>query len=211
MKALKPTIRLIIEKSKKRKSDGRFPLYILVTWKFTRAKEYTGIHIYDSELTNLEPPEKVAKRIEELENISTKFINDIIRYNRKGIRFDFTARDILDSSPKKPEQPETEEEEGYKVYIHILPNNSIYIGQTKDRLKKRWRNGEGYKGNTEFHDYIEKYGWDNIQHLLYKDKLTETEADIIERDLIKFYSRNESATGLKVLNIKHNRRRKAVS
>lgn len=99
---------------------------------------------------------------------------------------------------------EKEKEKEYSVYIHILPNNSIYIGQTKRSLEERWQNGRGYKNNGFFNQQIKKYGWDNIDHLLFKDNLTKEEADTTEQDLIKFYSKNERKTGRVVLNIKHN-------
>lgn len=93
----------------------------------------------------------------------------------------------------------------YSVYIHIFPNNAIYIGQTKNKLEDRWQNGNGYKSaNSVLNANIKKYGWDNIEHLLYKDGLTKEEADIIEQDLIHFFSRNELSTGRVVLNAIHN-------
>lgn len=95
-------------------------------------------------------------------------------------------------------------EREYSVYIHILPNKTIYIGQTRQSLKERWQNGRGYEHNNFFSNLIKKYGWNNIDHLLYKDNLTKFEADTIEKDLIKFYSENERITGRVVLNIQYN-------
>ena len=81
----------------------------------------------------------------------------------------------------------------------------IYIGQTGQDLEERWQNGEGYKQHNQMlYHQIKKYGWENINHILYKDNLTKKEADIIERDLIHFYAKNEMATGLMVLNLAHN-------
>lgn len=97
------------------------------------------------------------------------------------------------------------EQRCYSVYIHLFPNNAIYIGQTKYNPSERWANGSGYKdANKLLNININRYGWDNIHHLIYKDKLTKEEADIIEKDLIKFYSDNEVVTGRVVLNIVHN-------
>ena len=31
------------------------------------------------------------------------------------------------------------------VYKHVLPNNKIYIGITKQNPLLRWKNGHGYK------------------------------------------------------------------
>lgn len=33
----------------------------------------------------------------------------------------------------------------YCVYKHVLPNNKIYIGITKQNPLLRWKNGHGYK------------------------------------------------------------------
>ena len=51
----------------------------------------------------------------------------------------------------------------FYVYVHTVPNGKIYIGQTKDPLK-RWNNGEGYVGNRPFYKDIQVYGWNNIKH-----------------------------------------------
>ena len=99
---------------------------------------------------------------------------------------------------------ELNEPRKYKVYIHLKPGCWIYIGQTCQELEERWQCGEGYKHNQMLYHQIQKYGWNNIQHLLYKDNLTKKEADKIEQDLIHFYAKNEEATGLMVLNLKHN-------
>lgn len=95
---------------------------------------------------------------------------------------------------------ELNEPRGYKVYIHLKTGCWIYIGQTCQELEARWQCGEGYKHNQMLYHQIQKYGWNNIQHLLYKDNLTKKEADKIEQDLIHFYAKNEEATGLMVLN-----------
>ena len=99
---------------------------------------------------------------------------------------------------------ELNEPRKYKVYIHLKTGCWIYIGQTCQELEERWQCGEGYKHNQMLYHQIQKYGWNNIQHLLYKDNLTKKEADKIEQDLIHFYAKNEVATGLMVLNLKHN-------
>ena len=64
-------------------------------------------------------------------------------------------------------------ENNYSVYQHITPDGMYYFGQTND-IKRRWRsNGAEYK-ETALYPYIEKYGWDNIQHIvLFKDQTKE--------------------------------------
>ena len=58
----------------------------------------------------------------------------------------------------------------YCVYMHRNKiNNKRYFGQTKhvDNPEKRWGiNGEGYIGNSFFTNSINKYGWDNFEHII---------------------------------------------
>ena len=68
------------------------------------------------------------------------------------------------------------DENNYCVYMHITPNNKRYIGITKQKVNRRWRNGKGYKGNEHFTYAIEKYGWDNIKHEILEKNLTYIEA-----------------------------------
>ena len=64
-------------------------------------------------------------------------------------------------------------ENNYSVYQHVTPDGMYYFGQTND-INRRWRNnGAEYKG-TALYPYIEKYGWENIQHIvLFKDQTKE--------------------------------------
>ena len=64
-------------------------------------------------------------------------------------------------------------ENNYSVYQHVTPDGMYYFGQTQN-VEKRWsNNGERYK-ETSLYPYIEKFGWDNIQHIvLFKDQTKE--------------------------------------
>ena len=64
-------------------------------------------------------------------------------------------------------------ENNYSVYQHVTPDGMYYFGQTQN-VEKRWsNNGAGYKG-TALQPYIEKYGWENIQHIvLFRDQTKE--------------------------------------
>ena len=64
-------------------------------------------------------------------------------------------------------------ENNYSVYQHVTPDGLYYFGQTQN-VERRWsRNGAEYK-TTSLYPYIEKYGWDNIQHIvLFKDQTKE--------------------------------------
>ena len=56
----------------------------------------------------------------------------------------------------------------YTIYMHKNKlNNKVYIGQTKqEKLNNRWKNGKGYKSCTYFYHAIQKYGWDNFEHII---------------------------------------------
>lgn len=207
MKTKSPVIRVVFDKTK-RKKNGDIPLYILVTWRGTRAKESTKFFINESEIDSFELPEIITNRIKELEKVSQKFINDSVKLRHKGVNYNFTAREILDYNKEIVEEEDLCNENPYKVYIHILPNNCIYIGITKQKLERRWNEGEGYNENKFFYYNIKKYGWENIKHLLFKENLTEAEARMIEKDLITFYSNNEIDTGRVCINIMYNKKNK---
>ena len=64
-------------------------------------------------------------------------------------------------------------ENNYSVYQHVTPDGMYYFGQTND-IKRRWRNNGAEYKTTSLYPYIEKYGWDNIQHIvLFKDQTKE--------------------------------------
>lgn len=79
------------------------------------------------------------------------------------------------------------------VYIHISPSNKAYIGITKQTPENRWRkDGSGYKQNTQpaMYSAIQKYGWDNFEHIIFADNLSEKDAKHIEVLLIALYKTN---------------------
>lgn len=82
----------------------------------------------------------------------------------------------------------------YYVYMHISPNGKKYIGITQDYLK-RWRNGLGYWKNKYFYNAIQKYGWDNFEHIIVAENLTQDEAEIMEIELIAKYKSNQREYG----------------
>lgn len=63
----------------------------------------------------------------------------------------------------------------YCVYMHTFPNGKVYIGQTKQNPKYRFKNGNGYKGCTYVYSAIKKYGWENIKHEILIDNLSREE------------------------------------
>ena len=78
------------------------------------------------------------------------------------------------------------------VYKHTFPNGAVYIGKTNMLPEDRWLNGWGYKTSPLMFNAILKFGWDNVQHEIIADNLTETEALEIEAAQIALHS--ESCT-----------------
>ena len=73
---------------------------------------------------------------------------------------------------------------GSWTYGHIVvPEKLIYIGSSDEpECWMRWK-PSGYEG-TELQPYIEKHGWDNIKHIVFKDGLTPKQAKQLEDLLI---------------------------
>ena len=75
----------------------------------------------------------------------------------------------------------------YSVYMHISPDGKRYIGQCKD-INRRWQKGGlGYNNNDYFWNDIQKYGWDNFEHLVIHSQLSKQEALHLESELIHQY------------------------
>lgn len=79
------------------------------------------------------------------------------------------------------------EERCYKLYKHINKiNGHFYIGITSLEPNQRFgKNGGNYKRCTYFWNAIQKYGWDNFEHVIIADNLTKEEACKYEVDLIE--------------------------
>lgn len=76
----------------------------------------------------------------------------------------------------------------WSVYKHTSPSGKLYIGITSKEPKKRWgKNGIHYKGQA-FYNAIVKYGWDNIEHEVICNNITEFEAKEMEKELIKKFN-----------------------
>ena len=75
--------------------------------------------------------------------------------------------------------------DNYKVYVHISPNGKRYYGITCQEVEKRWKNGKGYYKNEYFTKAINKYGWDNFEHIVIARGLTEEEAKWTKIKLIR--------------------------
>lgn len=73
----------------------------------------------------------------------------------------------------------------YIVYMHRI-NNKVYIGITCN-IVTRWAKGFGYRENKAFYQIIKQVGWDNIEHIIIAEGLSQTEAETLEENLIKQY------------------------
>lgn len=74
------------------------------------------------------------------------------------------------------------------VYMHENKiNHKRYIGITCQKPTQRWRGGKGYKIGL-FKKAIDKYGWDNFNHIVLYEHLTKEEACLKEQELIKQYN-----------------------
>lgn len=93
------------------------------------------------------------------------------------------------------------EDRCYVVYKHTAPNGKCYIGMTRQNPpKKRWKNGTTYKSNKHFTNAIKKYGWENFQHEILFENLTQQEAEQKEIELIAFYKSNKNEFGYNIAN-----------
>lgn len=74
---------------------------------------------------------------------------------------------------------------GSWTYGHIVvPVKLIYIGSSSEpKCSDRWSRG-GYK-RSSLQPYIEEYGWENIEHIVFKDGLTPKQAEQLEDLLIE--------------------------
>lgn len=85
---------------------------------------------------------------------------------------------------------------GYIVYMHLSPNGKRYIGITGRKVEKRWgNNGTEYRKNSHFYNAIQKYGWDNIEHIILKEGITKEEACELEKYYIQLYKTMDKRFG----------------
>lgn len=113
-----------------------------------------------------------------MENIDFKHVNDDLP--RYGEGFDYNGQ-----------------KSDWCVYVHINKiNGKKYIGISHD-LKTRWKPWE-YNGCTAFYNAIQKYGWENFDHIVLMNGLTKDMADEIEKELIKKYQTRKKANGYNI-------------
>lgn len=88
----------------------------------------------------------------------------------------------------------------FGIYIHKFPNGKVYVGKFKDIPEKRWgHNGNNYKRQIVY-NAIKKYGWNNIEHIIYKNRISEELAFKYEKYLIIKLKSNNSKYGYNLTN-----------
>ena len=88
----------------------------------------------------------------------------------------------------------------YTIYAHISPSNKMYIGITGcSDVARRWgANGVGYIKQKRFYRAIQKYGWDNFQHIILFSNVGETFALFLEQELIKMFNTTNKDFGYNI-------------
>ena len=88
----------------------------------------------------------------------------------------------------------------FTFYLHRNKiNNKVYIGQTTQSCKSRWKNGAGYKTCTYFYNAIQKYGWENFDHIILEQiDCTQNEANVIEQQYIQYYDSSNPQKGYNI-------------
>lgn len=77
------------------------------------------------------------------------------------------------------------EDRRWCVYMHTNKiNGKKYVGITSLRPQERWKRGLSYKGCVAFQNALNVYGWENFDHIILFDGLTEFEAKEKETSLI---------------------------
>ena len=84
----------------------------------------------------------------------------------------------------------------YCVYMHRNKiNDKKYIGITCRKPEHRWgKDGHSYKGQV-FKKAIDKYGWNNFDHVILFNELSAEDAYKKEQELIKLYKSNQKEFG----------------
>lgn len=90
---------------------------------------------------------------------------------------------------------ESSESRTWYIYCHTTPSGKRYIGKTCQKPERRWLNGKGYVNNAYFTRAIEKYGWDNIKHVVLCTVSSEEYANYLEQWFIEKYDTFNSEHG----------------
>ena len=87
----------------------------------------------------------------------------------------------------------------YTIYKHTnTVNHKVYIGQTKQELTRRFRQGKGYKRCPYFYAAIQKYGWQTFETSVLATDLTLEQANQLEQYYIKLYDSTNRNKGYNI-------------
>ena len=88
----------------------------------------------------------------------------------------------------------------YCIYKHQnKTNGKVYIGQTNNCARRWESNGIQYKACPRFYSAIQHYGWDNFEHEILQDNLTQEQANDLEIAYIKQYDSTNPEKGYNIL------------
>lgn len=85
----------------------------------------------------------------------------------------------------------------YALYIHRSPSNKFYVGISTNP-ERRWCNGNGYKRQTHFWNAIQKYGWDNFDHIILYTGLSKEDACHLQKRIIAILKSNQREYGYNI-------------
>lgn len=84
----------------------------------------------------------------------------------------------------------------YTLYFHVTPDGLAYVGTTSQPVAERWRNGNGYRNNPRFWEAIQRFGWDNIKHIIAVEGIENAKAAaVLEALLIAYLRTNDPQRG----------------
>ena len=88
----------------------------------------------------------------------------------------------------------------FTLYMHKNKiNNKVYIGQTIQDPQERWKNGKGYGNCTRFNRAIQKYGWENFEHIILEQfEGTQEYANERENYYIELYDSRDPEKGYNI-------------
>lgn len=69
---------------------------------------------------------------------------------------------------------------------------------TSQNLNERFRSGRGYKSTKRFNEAINKYGWDNFEHIILETNLSLEDAQQKEMEYIKKFNTQDPKFGYNV-------------
>ena len=80
----------------------------------------------------------------------------------------------------------------FLIYMHKNKiNGKVYIGQTCKSIELRsGKSGERYEHHPIFYRAIQKYGWNNIEHIVLSTQLSQNVAEELERTIISYLNSN---------------------